>query len=550
MIHTIANRLGEINWAALQPGDDVRIPWRAEPYRERLVVPCRGSESAWIRIVGVPGPNGELPIIDGENAVTDPQFAFSYPPLEPSGLVTVWRTLQSGSVVPGYLHFENLEVRGAYVGRSFTGADGIVKQWGPASGFYVVSVNGLTVKNCKIHDNGQGVFTHDGHTNTGILIEGNQIFGNGHVGSWLEHGTYIQSAGVTYRGNIYGDNRPGSNGGALKDRSADVLIEGNTIHDATRTIDLSGWQNEIAERAGWPNAGRAIIRNNALKMSSMSGGDIGAVSVMYFEGGRGNAAVQFDDNTIEVRRDQQTFWWLALLHNEYSLPITFTQSGNTADIYPATATGNLVELRSGFDQPGITVNLHPNGGPSPEPQPEPEPEPTPTGDWTLLDNNAATVGEGWSSVDWGQWGIGGARLLGAAGSASAVVYTFAGLAPGVYEVAADWPDYHNHASNVPFVVKDGDAIVGEVRVDQKVASAGGPTISAIPFQSLGQFQINSGTLKVSVSGDGATGGYYVTADAIAIRKVGEPTPVPGEWVQVDELLYAGGNYKNVLYRKV
>lgn len=45
MIYTIANRLGEIDWKALQPGDEVRIPWRSAPYAERVVFSARGTIS-------------------------------------------------------------------------------------------------------------------------------------------------------------------------------------------------------------------------------------------------------------------------------------------------------------------------------------------------------------------------------------------------------------------------------------------------------------------------------------------------------------------------
>jgi hypothetical protein len=53
--------------------------------------------------------------------------------------------------------------------------------------------------------------------------------------------------------------------------------------------------------------------------------------------------------------------------------------------------------------------------------------------------------------------------------------------------------------------------VGTVAVNQEAAPTGGQTLNGKPFQSLGHFTINSGTLKVVLS-DNANG--YVIADAM------------------------------------
>ena len=87
----------------------------------------------------------------------------------------------------------------------------------------------------------------------------------------------------------------------------------------------------------------------------------------------------------------------------------------------------------------------------------------------------------------------------------------AGLATGVYDVQMTWLAYFNRASNATYQVFDGTTLVGTVSVNQRVAPAGGQTVSGTTFQSLGRFTINSGTLKVVLS-DNANG--YVNADAM------------------------------------
>lgn len=69
----------DVPWDGLGPGDTVSIAYSPEPYRVKLVLGRSGTASAPIRIVGVPGPNGELPIIDGENASTPPETSQASP---------------------------------------------------------------------------------------------------------------------------------------------------------------------------------------------------------------------------------------------------------------------------------------------------------------------------------------------------------------------------------------------------------------------------------------------------------------------------------------
>jgi plastocyanin len=87
----------------------------------------------------------------------------------------------------------------------------------------------------------------------------------------------------------------------------------------------------------------------------------------------------------------------------------------------------------------------------------------------------------------------------------------AGLTAGTYDVQMTWSAYFNRASNATYQVFDGTTLVGTVSVNQQMAPAGGQTVSGVPFQSLGRFIINSGTLKVVLT-DNANG--LVIADAM------------------------------------
>ncbi len=62
--------ISDVPWESLNPGDRVLIHWRATPYNEKWVLCRRGTAESPIVVSGVPGPSGQLPIIDGQDAVT------------------------------------------------------------------------------------------------------------------------------------------------------------------------------------------------------------------------------------------------------------------------------------------------------------------------------------------------------------------------------------------------------------------------------------------------------------------------------------------------
>lgn len=57
--------IGQVPWESLQAGDTVLIHWRSNPYKEKWVICRQGTQAVPITVRGVPGPAGELPVIDG-----------------------------------------------------------------------------------------------------------------------------------------------------------------------------------------------------------------------------------------------------------------------------------------------------------------------------------------------------------------------------------------------------------------------------------------------------------------------------------------------------
>jgi hypothetical protein len=361
--HTIKTRLSEINWANLKAGDVVRVPYRKEPYRERLVLSARAPNTNPIKIIGLPGPNGEKPHICGTNATTDPQFRVGYAPMETLGLIQIyWLAGQPFGTRPGGWWIEGFQISGATYDqpdRSLKGAMGNAIQWSTdSSGIYSALGDGLTVKNCDIFNNGNGIFTADANETTDVLIEGNTFFDNGRAGAnnYLCHSTYIQAAKVVYRNNHYQSLRATSPGGGLKDRSADVLIEGNRIEGGKRFIDLSSWQADTTLRKALPNARRVIVRNNILDMRV---GD--SIGFVYIEEGRGEGVdLELLNNTFVSIRDQSESYYVRVIWSESTQSEVVKATGNIFASMPLTAGKPRSDLRIFDVGPKCRMTLGPN----------------------------------------------------------------------------------------------------------------------------------------------------------------------------------------------
>src|SRR5688572_5844934 len=127
--------IGQVPWASLQPGDTVLIYYRSTPYKEKWVICRQGTASAPITVRGVPGPNGELPIIDGSGAVTAPGLNYWS---ETRGVIKIGGANIPADTTPRYIILENLDIRSARAAYTFTDDNGIVQAYSAnASPIYI-----------------------------------------------------------------------------------------------------------------------------------------------------------------------------------------------------------------------------------------------------------------------------------------------------------------------------------------------------------------------------------------------------------------------------
>jgi hypothetical protein len=138
--------------------------------------------------------------------------------------------------------------------------------------------------------------------------------------------------------------------------------------------------------------------------------------------------------------------------------------------------------------------------------------------FVIMDNGQAGFSE--SGTGWTQYtgaGYNSTLDYAAAGTGSNTAsWQLTGLASGNYAVQMTWTAVANHATNATYSVYDGSTLLGNFAVNQQQAPAANFRAGDSNFQSLGTFQVNSGTLTVTLT-DNANG--YVIADAAHIVAV-------------------------------
>ncbi|MDC8005870.1 T9SS type A sorting domain-containing protein [Aureisphaera galaxeae] len=229
--------ISEAPWDALQAGDRIYIHWRDTPYYEKWVINAQGTELNRIEIIGVDGPEGQKPIIDG-NGATTPLYLDYWN--ESRGLIKIGGSSIPSDGLPSYITIRNLELKSVRPAYSFTGDNGQTDTYSSnAASVYIEKGQHIIIEDCIIHDSGNGIFIGaNGGDTQDILIANNYIYDNGISGSIFEHNTYTEALGITYEYNRFGPLRAGALGNNLKDRSAGLVVRYNWIESGNRQLDL------------------------------------------------------------------------------------------------------------------------------------------------------------------------------------------------------------------------------------------------------------------------------------------------------------------------
>ncbi|RLD73081.1 MAG: hypothetical protein DRJ10_18265, partial [Bacteroidetes bacterium] len=177
-----------------------------------------------------------------------------------------------------------------------------------AAAIYVEKAANLTIRNCTLHDSGNGLFIGaNGGQTENIMIEKNNIYDNGIEGRIYEHNTYTAAINITYQFNYFGPLRSGAEGNNLKDRSAGLIVRYNWIESGNRQLDLvDAEDSEVL--VNHPNYHKTYVYGNIL----IEPEDAGNSQMVHYGGDSGTEVdyrkgdLYFYNNTVISTRTGNT----------------------------------------------------------------------------------------------------------------------------------------------------------------------------------------------------------------------------------------------------
>ncbi|MCF6202847.1 MAG: right-handed parallel beta-helix repeat-containing protein [Methylococcaceae bacterium] len=283
--------ISDVPWTTLLPGDTVRIFWRNTPYKEKIILGVDGTENNPIRVCGVPSPNGEQPILDGNGASNDIDDEAVYGrttyndqgqvrhSMESRAMITVYRKDYNSK--PKNIIIEGLHIRNVRTDFPFIRMTGEQAQYsGGAACIRVQKGDNIVIRNNELENCGNGIFTssqlyNEASLTRDILVEGNYLHDNGRQNNYLEHGMYIQAIGATIQNNRFGPNAQGTLGTTLKTRSAGLVIRNNFFEggsaramDLVEVEDAKEWVIEAAYRDWTERNGVAVNPSRLAKVKA------------------------------------------------------------------------------------------------------------------------------------------------------------------------------------------------------------------------------------------------------------------------------------------
>jgi hypothetical protein len=294
--------IGDVPWESLKAGDEVLIYWRLQPYKEKWVIAVRGSEAQPFIVRGIPGNDGDLPVVDGRDAVTRKEINFWN---ENRGVVKIGGANIPSVDFPTWIIVENLDIRSGRTPYRFTGRAGLTAYSRNAASVYVKNGENVTIRNCIFRDSGNGLFVS--HASRNIAIEGCWILENGIENSIYEHNAYTAAIGMVYQYNYFGPLRVNCLGNNLKDRSAGTVVRYNWIESGNRQLDLVDAEDS-QDLVNHPSYRSTLVYGNILVEPDGAGNS----QIVHYGGDSGNTSfyrkgiLHFFNNTVVSTRLNNT----------------------------------------------------------------------------------------------------------------------------------------------------------------------------------------------------------------------------------------------------
>jgi len=194
----------------LSAGDEIHVHYRENPYFEKIDIFASGTIDQPVKIIGICDKSGSKPILDGKNAVKTSNSATTN---DERQIIKIGQAEQNAS----YIIIDGFEIRNANNTNSFINSSGNAQAYNDnASAVRVENGSNIVIRNCSIHDNGNGIQT--GKDTHNVLIESCHIYQNG-VCSW--ENSYIH--------NMYLSGRNGNTITVQYCRIGELLSQGQQV---------------------------------------------------------------------------------------------------------------------------------------------------------------------------------------------------------------------------------------------------------------------------------------------------------------------------------
>lgn len=241
----------EFNWAsALQDGDSVKIYCRTEPYRSKwtILLNARGTALQNVTIEGVASAQCQRPVIDGSGA--RPPLGQGESWMGGAFNRSILQIGEPGLVRPEGITIRNLEFTGTLVSdgsatptRYWTEyTNGVSSVYAPNASAVRVFGKNITIENCKISYNPNGVFigsksgaTQSSGAAENITIRNSHFFRNAPVGQ--VHQIYAECIGILVENSLFEQAEP-TEGNNIKDRCAGSVYRYNRVVGGNMQFDF------------------------------------------------------------------------------------------------------------------------------------------------------------------------------------------------------------------------------------------------------------------------------------------------------------------------
>jgi hypothetical protein len=250
---------------------------------------------------------------------------------------------------PRFIVIENLDIRGARPPFAYTSPTGAAGNYiNNAAAIYIEKGENIIVRNCAMHDCGNGFFvaSSDALASRDILVESNFIFDNGNASSLFEHNNYTAAIGITFQYNRFGPLRAGCPGNNLKDRSDGLVVRYNWIEGGNRQLDLVDGEDSGLIR-NHPQYRTTLVYGNILVEPDAAGNR----QITHYGGDSGTTAnyrkgtLHFYNNTVVSTRTDRTTLFRLSSNEEFAdcrnNIIYVTAAGNTLSMLDDTGRLNL-----------------------------------------------------------------------------------------------------------------------------------------------------------------------------------------------------------------